>query len=333
MLRSAARHPWTALAAAALALAGCTKKSAEPIQPAEDEDPSAETAAAAGQAGTAEGAGAGEGPAKNGPLPPDDPALAAPPDVAAPPEDAKKSDSGLAWKILRPGTGEEHPSPEDRVTVHYTGWTTDGKRFDSSLTRGSPATFGVSQVIAGWTEALQLMVEGEKRRVWIPAKLAYEGKSGPQGMLVFDVELLEIQKPPKPPEDLDSPPEDAERTEGGVIYKELEAGDGTENPGPESIVTIDYSIWSQDGRLVQSSEMMGRPRTTDIRTLLPGWKEATLKMVKGDSWRLWIPQDQAFQGRPRTPQGTIVIDVTLVDIMSRPAAGGLGAPAKAKKAP
>jgi peptidylprolyl isomerase len=71
--------------------------------------------------------------------------------------------------------------------------------FDSSYTRGEPATFGLSAVIPGWTEALQLMVEGEKRRVWIPEALAYKGQQGrPQGMLVFDVELLKISDAPQP---------------------------------------------------------------------------------------------------------------------------------------
>jgi peptidylprolyl isomerase len=79
------------------------------------------------------------------------------------------------------------------VQVNYAGWTTDGKMFDSSYARGEPATFGLNQVVPGWTEALQLMVEGEKRRIWIPEKLAYAGKPGaPAGMLVFEVELLKI---------------------------------------------------------------------------------------------------------------------------------------------
>ena len=81
------------------------------------------------------------------------------------------------------------------MTVHYTGWTTDGKMFDSSVTRGKPITFGLDQVIAGWTEGVQLMVEGEKTRFWIPQNLAYKGQAGaPRGMLVFDVELLKIEK-------------------------------------------------------------------------------------------------------------------------------------------
>ena len=80
------------------------------------------------------------------------------------------------------------------MTVHYTGWTTDGKMFDSSVTRGEPATFPLNQVITGWTEGVQLMVVGEKTRFWIPENLAYQGQAGaPRGMLVFDVELLKIQ--------------------------------------------------------------------------------------------------------------------------------------------
>ena len=121
------------------------------------------------------------------------PQVPAPPDVAAPPADAIRTSSNLAYKVLKPGTGTRHPRPNSTVTVHYTGWTTDGKTFDSSVTRGQPATFGLDQVIPGWTEGVQMMVEGEKRRFWIPSNLAYDGKpGGPQGMLVFDVELIRI---------------------------------------------------------------------------------------------------------------------------------------------
>ena len=103
--------------------------------------------------------------------------------------------ASLASKVIKAGTGKEHPGEADRVTVHYTGWTTDGKMFDSSIVRGTPATFGLNQVIPGWTEGLQLMVVGEERRLWIPEDLAYGGRPGrPQGMLVFDVELLDIKK-------------------------------------------------------------------------------------------------------------------------------------------
>lgn len=120
--------------------------------------------------------------------------IPAPPDVAAPPPDSLKTASGLSIKTLKEGTGTRHPRPTDRVVVHYTGWTTDGEMFDSSIAKGQPATFGVNQVIDGWTEALQRMVEGEIARLWIPENLAYRGEPGrPAGMLVFDVELIRVE--------------------------------------------------------------------------------------------------------------------------------------------
>lgn len=117
-----------------------------------------------------------------------------PADVAAPPADAATTSTGLASRVLTPGKGTRHPRPNSRVTVHYTGWTTDGEMFDSSVSRGAPITFGLDEVIAGWTEGVQMMVEGEKRRFWIPESQAYGGQAGkPAGMLVFDVELIKIE--------------------------------------------------------------------------------------------------------------------------------------------
>lgn len=121
------------------------------------------------------------------------PSIPAPPDVAAPPADAHRTPSGLASKVLKPGTGTRHPRPNSQVVVDYTGWTTDGKMFDTASAHGGPTPMSLDGVIAGWTEGVQMMVVGEKRRFWIPAHLAYEGKDGPQGMLVFDIELIKIE--------------------------------------------------------------------------------------------------------------------------------------------
>ena len=138
------------------------------------------------------------------PVPPKPAAIAAPADVAAAPADAEKTASGLASKVLKKGTGTKKPIATDTVKVHYTGWTTDGKMFDSSVARGQPTTFPLNGVIKGWTEGVALMVEGEKRRFWIPGNLAYGDKparpGAPAGTLVFDVELLEIEKPQSPEE-------------------------------------------------------------------------------------------------------------------------------------
>ena len=122
--------------------------------------------------------------------------IPAPPDVAAPPADAIKTSSGLASKVLQIGFSNARPTLRSTVRVHYTGWTTDGKMFDSSVARGEPAEFEVTGVIPGWTEGLQLMVVGEKRRFWIPGALAYDADpdpNKPKGMLVFDVELIAVK--------------------------------------------------------------------------------------------------------------------------------------------
>lgn len=114
-----------------------------------------------------------------------------PADVAAPPANATVTKSGLALKVLRAGSGR-HPRRGERVVVNYTGWTTNGSMFDSSLGHGEPAELALNDVIAGWREGLMLMRVGETARLWIPSKLAYADQQGkPQGMLVFDVELVD----------------------------------------------------------------------------------------------------------------------------------------------
>lgn len=118
-----------------------------------------------------------------------------PPDVAAPPNGALAMKGGLAYVILRAGEGTTHPTMRSTVRVHYSGWTTDGKLFDSSILRGQEAEFPLTGVIAGWQDVLREMVIGERVRVWIPERLAYRGERGkPRGTLVFDIELLEIER-------------------------------------------------------------------------------------------------------------------------------------------
>lgn len=122
------------------------------------------------------------------------PAIPVPTDVAKAPADAQVTASGLASKVLKAGTGTAHPNANSVVMVHYSGWTTDGQMFDSSVARNEPIDFPLNRVIPGWTEGVQLMVVGEKRRFWIPSNLAYNNAPGaPQGMLVFDVELLDFK--------------------------------------------------------------------------------------------------------------------------------------------
>lgn len=111
-------------------------------------------------------------------------------------EEVKITASGLQYEVLEEGTGAM-PTSSDQVTVHYTGKLIDGTVFDSSVERGAPATFGVTQVIPGWVEALQMMKEGAKWRLYIPSQLAYGpngagGVIGPNATLIFDVELIKV---------------------------------------------------------------------------------------------------------------------------------------------
>ncbi|MDE6135518.1 MAG: FKBP-type peptidyl-prolyl cis-trans isomerase [Muribaculaceae bacterium] len=110
--------------------------------------------------------------------------------------EVKTTSSGLQYEVIEEGTGAQ-PSANDQVKVHYTGKLIDGTVFDSSVERGEPATFGVTQVIPGWVEALQMMKAGAKWRLFIPSALAYGpngagGVIGPNQPLIFDVELLEV---------------------------------------------------------------------------------------------------------------------------------------------
>lgn len=111
--------------------------------------------------------------------------------------EVKTTPSGLQYEVLKEGNGAQ-PTAGDRVTVHYTGKLIDGTVFDSSVDRGEPATFGVTQVIPGWVEALQLMKAGAKWRLFIPSALAYGpqgagGVIGPNQTLIFDVELISVE--------------------------------------------------------------------------------------------------------------------------------------------
>jgi len=246
-----------------------------------------------------------------------------PSDVQAAPADAVKTPSGLASKILQAGKGATMPTAADTVTVHYSGWTTDGKLFDSSVKRGTPTSFPLNGVIKGWTEGLQLMVEGEKRRFWIPADLAYGENPGggrPGGLLVFDVELITIKAAPKPPavpEDVAAAPADAEKTASGIASRILTKGTGTTHPKATDQVKVHYSGWTTDGKMFDSSVARGEPIDFGLDQVIPGWTEGVQLMVEGEKRRLWIPAKLAYgeSPPPGAPAGTLVFDVELLEII------------------
>jgi FKBP-type peptidyl-prolyl cis-trans isomerase len=249
--------------------------------------------------------------AAQGPVP-----IPAPPDVAAAPAAAVKTATGLASRVIKPGTGKTHPAKSDFVTVHYTGWTTDGKMFDSSKTDGKTVTFPLDRVIAGWTEGVQLMVAGESRRFWIPEALAYQGRRDPKGMLVFDVELVSFTSPPVPPTtppDVKAAPADAKKTASGLAYKVLKAGTGTRHPSAASNVEVHYSGWTTDGKMFDSSVTRGESISFPLNGVIAGWTEGVQLMVEGEKARFWIPEALAYKGQSE-PRGMLVFDVELIKI-------------------
>lgn len=241
--------------------------------------------------------------------------ISAPADVAKPPADAITTPSGLASMVLQPGTGTAKPAATDLVTVHYTGWTTDGRMFDSSLTNNTPATFPLDRVIKGWGEGVRLMVVGEKRRLWIPQTLAYNGMPGrPAGMLVFDIELLDVNPSPRvPPADVAAPPADAKRTASGLAYKTLRPGKGGRHPEKDSTVTVHYTGWTTDGKMFDTSLEKGQPISFGLNQVIEGWTEGVQLMTVGEKMRFWIPEGLAYKGE-RPPRGMLVFDVELINI-------------------
>jgi FKBP-type peptidyl-prolyl cis-trans isomerase len=248
------------------------------------------------------------------PVPPPD-------DVAAPPSDAKTTASGLAYKVLKPGTGSRQPSADSIVEVNYTGWTTDGNMFDSTTKRNKPMRFATTQVIPGWTEGLQLMRVGEQTRFWIPSELAYDEQPGkPQGMLVFDVELVSFEDGPKTPPDLNTPAADGRKSPGGVTVKTLKAGKGSETPVEGAKVEVEYTGWTaNDGRMFDSTQVRGEPARFALGGAVPkGLIEGLQMMTKGERARIWVPEALATTGRPGGPQGMLVFELELVDFTNPP---------------
>lgn len=214
--------------------------------------------------------------------------LQAPADVAKAPEDAHVTESGLASTVLTPGTGTDKPTSTSTVTVHYTGWkSSDGSMFDSSVARGEPTSFPLNRVIAGWTEGLQLMVEGEKRRFWIPEDLAYgpevPGSGRPGGQLVFDVELISYERGPEPIQ----VPADAAKTESGIAYVVTQAGEGA-TPSAEQNVKFHFTFRDPAGQVLQSSSQSG-PQTAPMDKLPPFFTDLFVVMKDGSKVDAYIP--------------------------------------------
>jgi peptidylprolyl isomerase len=217
-------------------------------------------------------------------------AIPPPPDLAAPPTTAARTPLGVASVVVRPGRGKKHPEPGDLVKVEYTAWTSTGDVFDSSVQRGAPDTIPFAATPRAWREAVGEMTVGEKRRLWIPADAAAQGRTkAAPGPLVYEVALLEITSPPSTPEDLLRAPADAKRTPSGSAYRRLTPGTGKAHPSESNMLTVNYTAWSEDGSIVESTILQGRPAERPLSAMPAGTAEVLREMVAGERVRIWVP--------------------------------------------
>lgn len=253
-------------------------------------------------------------------------------------EGVQTTESGLQYLIVREGDASGvTPTARDRVSVMYDGRLTDGTQFDSSYVRGMSATFGVSEVIAGWTEGLQLMSEGDEFIFYIPTQIGYGQNPRPGGLiqpgddLIFRVELKQVVQAPPPRETDDtawsnytpwqSDREEVKKTGSGLEYVVLASGPetGLSPQGNEMIVVFYEGRFDETGEVFDSAFKRGEAALLYANRVIPGWTEALKLMKPGDRWLIHVPGDLAYgpRGNPPVipPNAALNFEIELMDVV------------------
>lgn len=237
--------------------------------------------------------------------------------------DAKEIENGLRYKDNAPGSGDS-AKPGHALTVHYTGMLmVNGKKFDSSLDRGTPftVTLGEGRVIKGWEKGLAGMKVGGKRRLYIPSEMAYGARGAgrdipPNADLVFDVELLKIAGNPWQEVKI---PADAVKTKSGLLYVDTKAGTGDEAKSGQN-VTVHYTgVLQKNGKKFDSSVDRNEPFTFKLGAgeVIKGWDEGVAGMKMGGKRTLYIPAELGYGQRGAgggviPPNAMLVFEVELL---------------------
>lgn len=235
--------------------------------------------------------------------------------------------TGLQYEILKEGSGAK-PTAENTVKVHYTGFTIDGKKFESSLDQGKPIEFALNQVIKGWTEGLQLMNKGSKFKFYIPTELAYDQNPQPGGpilpgsTLIFEVELIDFKESERQIGlkflEQNKKKSGVKVTASGLQYEVIKQGAG-KKPSASNTVKVHYTGTLIDGTKFDSSVDRGTPAEFRLDQVIAGWTEGLQLMSVGSKFKFYIPSDLAYgdnprEGGPIQPGSTLIFDVELLDI-------------------
>ncbi len=239
----------------------------------------------------------------------------APKDLTQPPEDAVETASGLVTRVIEAGTGDTRPDPNDMVSVHYVGWTSYGVKFQSSHDLGQPGVFNLTTVFPAWREGIQMMVVGEKRRLWVPEHLAPKSQEVAPGPVVFDVELLGIRPVPNPPRRLRKPPPNAQVTSSGAHSRRIAEGTGEAKPAANDVALMEWTGWTTNGVTFDSTVYRGRPTAFPLDRVLAPFADVVREMVEGEKRQIWIPGNLAAGQWPGAPRGQLIFEVELLKIM------------------
>lgn len=248
------------------------------------------------------------------------------------------TESGMFYIMEKEGSGDVHPTQEDKITAHYHGTLLDGTVFDSSYDRGEPFTFSLGGVINGWKEAIPMLTKGGKGKFFIPSNLGYgnrpAGKIPPNSVLVFDIELVDFMDPEtarkaelekmkgaiaKEAATMSNYAKEkglaVQTSESGIQYNISKEGSG-DNPTTASLVTAHYHGTLLDGTVFDSSVDRGEPITFRLGQVIRGWQEAIPMLKKGGKGTFIIPSPLAYGPRQAgkiPPNSPLVFEIELVD--------------------
>ena len=238
------------------------------------------------------------------------------PEFSNAPADAKRTKSGIAWVVLQEGEGKAGPAIDDSIWVHYVTFTPEGKRKGNSIKKNKPKPINLSKIVQGWKEMLMDMKLNERRRVWLPAKLAT-----PKGTKVnektdrriVDLELVQWNPAPKAPKNVKRPPKNAEELSTGLRWLPMSEATSDERAKADSEVVVRYAGWTTDGRCFDFTGE-GETFSTRLDQVIPGWTQGIRLLAPGQKGRFWIPEKMAYKGARGKPKGMLVFDVELVEI-------------------